>query len=399
MSSTPLIDVQGVWKRYGLPLLPTLKRGINRVRGVETQESGGLPWALQDISFQAFPGETLGIVGRNGSGKSTLLKVLAGVTPPTQGSVHMRGSLFPMIELNAGIHMELTGRENIQMLGAVLGLTHSQIQQQMPAIEAFCELGEWLDRPVRMYSSGMMVRLGFGTGVHVNADVLLMDEVMAVGDVNFFNKCLGYLENLRERGKCTLFVSHNLHRMRRMCDRVLVLDKGVPLFVGPTEEGMMVYEEVIRRDGDAAGRGNLGQFDHIHAKLTHPHFLPSGSDKIEIEVGEDVTFRFDMNFAHALHDTSLHVALESVDAVDVVFDQRIFDELPAGTHQFGLTWQDMRLKPGKYRIRIGIGVGKMQGKGFRVSDVAQLHIKGSSVVRGVYLPETHFTHHTETETP
>ena len=166
------IEVRDVWKRYGLPLRPWMRRHVDRWRGIEPQDQEAYgPWALRDISFEVRKGESLGIVGKNGAGKSTLLKLIAGVSPATFGSLQVNGRLFPMIELTAGIHRDLTGRENIKLLGAIMGFNARQMDEKMPAVEDFAELGEWLDRPVWQYSSGMQARLGFSVAVNVDADI------------------------------------------------------------------------------------------------------------------------------------------------------------------------------------------------------------------------------------
>ena len=194
------------------------------------------PWALRDVSFEVRRGETLGIIGRNGAGKSTLLKILAGVTPLTRGFVDGCGRVFPMIELNAGLHIELTGRENVRLLGTIMGLSRREIEAKMPEIEEFCELGEWFNRPVRMYSSGMLARLGFGTAMNVDADILLIDEVLAVGDLAFQRKCYDRVEQLRS-GKITiLLVSHNIRQVERLCSQALWLHDGTVAMLGDVQK-------------------------------------------------------------------------------------------------------------------------------------------------------------------
>ncbi|MBZ0306406.1 MAG: ATP-binding cassette domain-containing protein, partial [Anaerolineae bacterium] len=166
-----VIRVEGLYKQYGLPL----PSPFSRLRGLTEPK-----WSLRDIQFEVRGGETLGIIGYNGAGKSTLLKVLAGVTPPTRGQVEVRGRVFPMIELNAGMNMELTGRENVLLLGILMGMSRAEIRAKLPEIEDFCELGKWFDEAVWKYSSGMLARLGFSVALNVDADILLVDEVLAV---------------------------------------------------------------------------------------------------------------------------------------------------------------------------------------------------------------------------
>ena len=244
MSNDVIIQVEGLWKRYGLPLLPAVRGLVNRLKkNRRSISNNGGPWALRDVSFKVKRGETLGIIGRNGAGKSTLLKILAGVTPPTRGQIEVRGRVFPMIELNAGLHMELTGRENVRLLGAVMGLSRRNIEAKMPEIEEFCELGEWFDKPVRKYSSGMLARLGFGVAMNVDADILLVDEVLAVGDMAFQRNCFDRFAKLRNSGATVAFVSHSVRQVQRICDRVLFLDAGAVLAQGENEEVLHAYSK------------------------------------------------------------------------------------------------------------------------------------------------------------
>ncbi len=246
MNDDVVARVDKVWKRYGLPLVHAIREKARclrsrRIAERQTGEGDEGSWVLRDVSLDVRRGETVGIIGRNGAGKSTLLKVLAGVTPPTRGSVEVPMRVFPMVELNAGLHMELTGRENAQLLGAVMGMSHREIRRKMSSIEDFCELGAWFDRPVRTYSSGMLARLGFGVAVSVDADLLLVDEVLAVGDLEFQKKCYRSFEDLRKGGVATLFVSHNLRQVERICDKVLYLEDGRLAKIGTPEEICLQY--------------------------------------------------------------------------------------------------------------------------------------------------------------
>jgi ABC-type polysaccharide/polyol phosphate transport system ATPase subunit len=224
MTKDIVVQVKNIWKQYGLPL-PEMVAKIRRTV-TDKGQSAEDHWALRNISFEIGKGETLGIIGANGAGKSTLLKILAGVTPATRGKVSVTGRVFPMIELSAGIHPELTGRENVRLLQAIMGFSRKEIESRMEQIEEFCELADWFNRPVWMYSSGMLARLGFGVAVNVDADVLLVDEVLAVGDFAFQKKCIERMTNLNNSGVAILFVSHNPYRIERMCDKVIVLKAG-----------------------------------------------------------------------------------------------------------------------------------------------------------------------------
>jgi len=247
MSDDVTIRIEGLWKRYGLPLPAFVHKGLNYLRRRKTSEDDGGPWALKNVSIEVRRGETVGIVGRNGAGKSTLLKVLAGVTGPTRGRVEIRGRIFPMIELNAGLHMELTGRENVRLLGAVMGLSHREIESKLPEIDDFTELGEWFDRPVRMYSSGMLGRLGFGVAVNIESDVVLIDETFAVGDLKFQNKSLARVKEMRESGATVLLVSHSLETLQFVARRGILLEQGRLLATGSALEAINEYEKLVFR--------------------------------------------------------------------------------------------------------------------------------------------------------
>lgn len=248
MAGDVTIRIEGLWKRYGLPLPEFVRKGLNYVKRKKTRgEDDDGPWALRDISLEVRRGETLAIIGRNGAGKSTMLKVLAGVTGPTRGRVEIRGRIFPMIELNAGLHMELTGRENVRLLGAVMGLSGREIEAKVPDIEEFTELGDWFDRPVRMYSSGMLGRLGFGVAVNIESDVVLIDETFAVGDLKFQNKSLARVKEMRESGATVLLVSHSLETLQFVAREGILLEQGRLLTRGSALHAINEYEKLVFR--------------------------------------------------------------------------------------------------------------------------------------------------------
>jgi homopolymeric O-antigen transport system ATP-binding protein len=244
MPSDVTIKITGLWKRYGLPVPRFVQKGLNLIkrksRGYEEDR-----WALKDVNLEVRRGETLGIVGRNGAGKSTLLKVLAGVTAPTKGRVEIFGRIFPMIELNAGLHTELTGRENVRLLGAVMGLSKTEIERILPEVEDFTELGEWFDEPVRMYSSGMLSRLGFGVAVNIKSDVVLIDETFAVGDLKFQNKSFARVKEMRESGATILLVSHSLETLQFVAKRGILLEQGSIISDGSALHAINAYETLV----------------------------------------------------------------------------------------------------------------------------------------------------------
>ncbi|RLA87458.1 MAG: hypothetical protein DRG40_00215 [Deltaproteobacteria bacterium] len=301
MADDVIIKVEGLWKRYGLPLVPAVKGFANRLLGRPSTDGG--PWALRDVSFEVRRGETLGIIGRNGAGKSTLLKILAGVTPPTRGRVEVRGRVFPMIELNAGIHMELTGRENVRLLGAIMGLSRREIEAKMPEIEEFCELGEWFDKPVRMYSDGMLARLGFGVAMNVDADILLIDEVLAVGDFAFQAKCYEKIRAIQNEGVTILFVSHNPYQVERLCPHVLFLEDGKSVFLGNARDTVALYHQMC----NAAYLKCIKNHDDVSEKPNR-----QGTGEVRIEKVEVLNSNGDVaETVHTLQDMRIRINLKA----------------------------------------------------------------------------------------
>jgi ABC-type polysaccharide/polyol phosphate transport system ATPase subunit len=203
--------------------------------------------AVKNVSLTVGRGEMVGIVGRNGSGKSTLLKIIAGVYRPTQGTVETRGTLAPLIELGAGFHPELSGRENILVNGLLLGYSKRQMLARQEAIIEFSEIGDFVDSPVKQYSSGMYLRLAFAVATEVDPDILVMDEILSVGDGGFQEKCFDRIDRFRSSGKTILLVTHSMEQIAKYCDRVLVLDKGALVFEGEAREAAERYYSLVRQ--------------------------------------------------------------------------------------------------------------------------------------------------------
>lgn len=219
-------------------------------------------WALRDISFEVQEGEVLGIIGRNGAGKSTLLKILSRITEPTSGMAVIKGRVSSLLEVGTGFHPELTGRDNIYMNGTILGMTKREIDRKLDEIIDFSGIEKFVDTPVKFYSSGMKVRLGFSVAAHLEPEVLIIDEVLAVGDFDFQNKCLGRMNNIAEGGRTVLFVSHNMAAVNSLCGRSLVLDSGSCRFEGKTEDAISYY--LTQNDGMSS-----------HAKFANSKFFRS----------------------------------------------------------------------------------------------------------------------------
>lgn len=237
---------------------------LGRVVGRDGQDNKDLLWALNDVSFEVKEGETLGLIGPNGAGKTTVLKLLSRITWPTSGRVAVKGRVAALIQLGAGFHPDLSGRENIYLNGAILGLKRREIEERFESIVEFAELGEFIDMPVKRYSSGMYVRLGFSVAAHVDPDVLLIDEVLAVGDHMFKDKCVQRVNQFRDSGKTMVIVSHNKEMIQKLCGRTIFLHKGKVVYQGDTQEALDLYHtgfagEALRAESGKKAPADTGR--------------------------------------------------------------------------------------------------------------------------------------------
>src|SRR6478735_2022940 len=247
MNAIELVGVSKIYRRYGGRQFATLKSALlqrSLLRDLRPNET--FP-ALQDVSFSVAAGSTFGVIGRNGSGKSTALKLVAGITKPTSGTVSVRGRISALIELGAGFHPEISGRENVFINGIMLGLSKREIQNRFDEIVEFAELREFIDAPVKTYSSGMYMRLGFAVAIHVDPDVLLVDEVLAVGDEGFTHKCLDKFGEFKRRNKTILLVTHSLGLVERFCDEAVWIDDGRVMGHGDPKRIVDAYLTAVER--------------------------------------------------------------------------------------------------------------------------------------------------------
>jgi lipopolysaccharide transport system ATP-binding protein len=242
-TSQPCIDVRNVTKRYRIGTGIMSLADVFRLRKPQYEYH----WAVKNVSLQLKPGESLGIIGPNGAGKTTMLKLLSRVTRPTTGEIVLNGRFSALIELGAGFHPDLTGRENVYLNGTILGMTYAEIDERFDDIIDFAGIHHYIDTPVKRYSSGMYARLGFAIAAHVDPDILLVDEVLAVGDHAFQMKCYARMDELRKRGTSLIFVSHNMEAVRRVCDRGMVMYQGEPIFEGTSAEAVVAYSDAVRR--------------------------------------------------------------------------------------------------------------------------------------------------------
>ena len=249
----PIIKVENLGKQYRIgtreaaygtlreAIVDLARAPVRRWRNRNGNAANHTIWALKDVSFEVKPGEVVGIIGRNGAGKSTLLKVLSRITEPTTGVVELYGRVASLLEVGTGFHPELTGRENVHLNGAILGMKKAEIKRKFDEIVAFCEIEKFIDTPVKRYSSGMYLRLAFAVAAHLESEVLLVDEVLAVGDASFQRKCLDKMEGAGRQGRTVLFVSHNMPAITRLCQRTILVDKGQVQYDGSSHQAATIY--------------------------------------------------------------------------------------------------------------------------------------------------------------
>lgn len=248
----PIIKVEHLSKQYRIGALPAgyatfretvataVTTALKRVAGASKPKSQRI-WALKDISFEVQPGEVVGLIGHNGAGKSTLLKILSQIVPPTAGRFELYGRVGSLLEVGTGFHPDLSGRDNVFLNGAILGMKRALIERKFDEIVAFSEIEEFIETPVKWYSTGMYLRLAFSVAVHMETEILFVDEVLAVGDVDFQQKCIEKIEAIMQEGRTIIFVSHSMSAVAQICKRVLLLDRGHIIHDGPSHEVISAY--------------------------------------------------------------------------------------------------------------------------------------------------------------
>jgi lipopolysaccharide transport system ATP-binding protein len=310
--------------------------------------------ALRGVSFTLRPGEVVGVVGRNGAGKSTLLKLLGRITAPTQGRIEVRGRLASLLEVGTGFHPELSGRENIYLNGAILGMTRAEVARKFDEIVAFAEVDQFIDTPVKHYSSGMYVRLAFAVAAHLETDVLLVDEVLAVGDAAFQRKSLGKMSDVAKGGRTVLFVSHNLGAVRNLCSRSLLLEGGMLKFDGATSEALTIYES---RFGDLGGKLTPTHFSGPLAGrllLHEVHLLQDGAPATVLDPMREFSVELCGEARQAFAELDLNIALYR----DGVHLTSLFDTPRSSTLRDGPFTSRFKLPGGLLRAgRYTIGIG------------------------------------------
>jgi len=308
--------------------------------------------ALKDVSFRVEPGAAVGLVGRNGSGKTTLLRLISGIIKPTSGHVEVGGRVGSLLELGAGFHPDLTGRENVFLNGSIYGLKRAYLREQLDEIVAFAGLEHAIDRPVRTYSSGMYMRLGFAIASHIDADMLLLDEVFAVGDEQFQRKCFGKIFEFKQRGGTIVFVSHDASAVERLCDRAVLLRDGSVDFDGPTHDAIVRYRQLLAGDRDPAERGaGLKEWGSGEVRLEDVELLgPEGEPRTQFLAGEAMTLR--LRVAGEPPVVPMRVSFEVRDSSGLLVAGSGHLLEQSGGVRFDV--ERLPLADGRFRLRLGL---------------------------------------------
>jgi lipopolysaccharide transport system ATP-binding protein len=302
-------------------------------------------WALRDASLRVEPGEAVGLVGRNGSGKTTLLKLVAGIIKPTSGRAEVGGRIGSLLELGAGFHPDFTGRENVYLNGSLLGLSRRVVREHLDEIIAFAGIDEFVDLPVRTYSSGMAMRLGFAVAAHLDVDVLLLDEVFAVGDEEFQRKCFGKIFEFKQRGGTIVFVSHDASAVERLCERTVLLRGGHVEFDGPTHDAILRYHRQLAADRDPDERGaGLREWGSGEARIADVELLDAdGEPRRQFLAGEPLALRLRL------------VAGEALDPPRLVYELRGESGLLLAVNALDTRDVGWEAAPGELRVRFDVG--------------------------------------------
>lgn len=333
MSNT-VIELNNISKLYRLGEVGTgtlshdLNRWWHRLRGQEDpyakvgeennreSKGGEWVWAIQDINFKVNQGEVLGVIGKNGAGKSTLLKILSRVTAPTKGTIKAKGRIASLLEVGTGFHPELTGRENIFLNGAILGMTKTEIRRKFDEIVSFSGVERYVDTPVKRYSSGMYVRLAFAVAAHLESEILIVDEVLAVGDAEFQKKCLGRMKDVSvKEGRTVLFVSHNMAAVRQLCTHAVVLKNGRMVFEGTQTEGVNFYQMSHNTNSEFIHNGDIAEAPgNQYIRVKRFEVKPINGEIISISSG----FDFELEFLNNKENINLDITFELKNSDEII---------------------------------------------------------------------------------
>jgi lipopolysaccharide transport system ATP-binding protein len=360
----PIIEVNNLSKKYILgerqpyySLRDSISKLVSNPKSIVKKETRADFWALRNISFNVFSGDVIGIIGGNGAGKSTLLKIISRITPPTKGSITLRGRVASLLEVGTGFHPELTGKENIYLNGAVLGMKRSEINSKFKTIVEFAEVERFLNTPVKHYSSGMYMRLAFAVAAHLEPEILLVDEVLAVGDAEFQNKCIGKMQDVASSGRTIIFVSHNMSAIQRLCQKSILIKQGKISESGPTSKIISRYLKDIGESGkislnqryDRRGNGKVRVSSVVmkNAKGESINFFRSGDDVgFSVEYKKEDSNIKKMDFALSIDDFSTQTRIAFI-------SNKIFNhQLSVDGNPININIRRLPLTPGKYQFTI-----------------------------------------------
>ena len=333
------VAIENVWKQYRL----------------STSRNARAFWALQDVSLNVLRGASVGVIGRNGAGKSTLLKLLAGITAPTRGRIVIHGRVAALIELGSGFHPELTGRENVFLSGAILGMRRREIATKLERIVEFAGVRQFIDTPVKWYSSGMYVRLGFAVAAHMEPDILLVDEVLAVGDAEFQVKCLQRIQELKNQGTTSLLISHDLTAVERLCDRAVLLEAGTIAATGTPADVVATYHRRLALWDPPSGETSLDSPKSGVALTNLTFHNPDEPRAVSFKTGEPLTVSLRYAAAKPIPNVEFELRYYSADGKTLIASPRTGEHReslhltpPGGVIEF--TCAALPLKPGSYSI-------------------------------------------------
>lgn len=397
MSDT-IIKVENLSKRYRIglqekkadtfaqQLWTNLKAPIENFRRIKSlgkfeEENDSVHWALKDVNFEVKQGEVLGIIGKNGAGKSTLLKILSKITEPTSGRIEMYGRVAALLEVGTGFHPELTGRENIYMNGTILGMTKKEIDLKLEEIIDFSGVEKYIDTPVKFYSSGMRVRLGFSVAAHLEPEILIIDEVLAVGDYEFQQKCLGKMEDVsKNEGRTVLFVSHNIQAISTLTRSTIILQNGQLVFEGKTEKGITTYLGLQKTKSFGYKNDSDKGVISVDVYTSEPNNIQRFNEKFSVEIVVSL-------------EQNVSIPAISYQVYDE-FENSIFHELFLGSeHDLDLSSnqlkiiseiQNLRLYPGEYYLKVHFADSHTKSKLDTVSDICHFKVEVMGELRDYY---------------
>ncbi|MFC1997371.1 ABC transporter ATP-binding protein [Chloroflexota bacterium] len=336
-----------------------VSNSLRRIRNPRSLSQQDTIWALKDVSFDVNQGEVVGIIGRNGAGKSTLLKILSRITKPTEGTVRLRGRVGSLLEVGTGFHPELTGRENIYLNGAILGMSRVEIANKFDEIVDFSEIGKFLDTPVKRFSSGMYVRLAFAVAAHLEPEILLVDEVLAVGDAAFQKKCLGKMGEVAEGGRTVLFVSHNMSAIQSLCSRAILINAGNLIF---DEEPRSVIRSYLHQVSVGDEFSRMIVYENINAKAQITKVTLTSSLQPDNTISYTKPISFEILCLAKESGISFYLGINILNAQgDRIIFWRDIELLPklgaprnSGLYQYTITIPEHVLIPGKYRVELAL---------------------------------------------